>query len=200
MSDINFTANYIKPVQIKKLQGIKYKPYEASLVELTKEDIPSLKQVSRNWKSIIITLIECDSSIYLGNKNYHFYALTKQKENFAKLNTNDMLGVMEVETRKDLNKIIGLQTNPEYISYKYGSFKDRVKTFVKKLKEFKPFREYKHIGKELLNSVKEQSPNTEIELQARKQAINFYKKQGFKHTIFSTKANTYYYEPIKNKM
>ena len=194
MSDINFTANYIKPIQIKKLQGIKYKPYEASLVELTKEDIPSIKQVSRDWKSIISTLIECDTSLYMGDKNYHFYALTKQKENFSSLKSNEVLGLMEIETGKDLNKIVALETNPKYISYKYGSFKDRVKTFVKKLKEFKPFREYKHIGKGLLNIAKEQSQTKEIELYARRQAINFYKKEGFKHTIFSTRANTFHFK------
>ena len=51
MNSINFTANFIKHVPIKKRENDEYKPYVASLIKIDKSnnnDMSALKEISKN--------------------------------------------------------------------------------------------------------------------------------------------------------
>ena len=52
MTDVSFQGNFIRKVNIEKLglDGL-YKPIKATLVELTKDDLPVTKQFSKAWNN-----------------------------------------------------------------------------------------------------------------------------------------------------
>lgn len=52
MQNISFKGIYLKPVNIKKLSSNgQYKPFQASFIELTHDDIDILRKVSKEWEN-----------------------------------------------------------------------------------------------------------------------------------------------------
>lgn len=66
MNSINFTANFIKHVPIKKRENDEYKPYVASLIKIDKSnnnDMNALKEISKNWGESFAQIINEDVNI-----------------------------------------------------------------------------------------------------------------------------------------
>ena len=174
MQPINFTANYITTTKIIKNENGKQNKTDVAIVELDKNDkndIKSLHRVASKWEED--KAYSYAYHIYHdATKGYeykdticeHYYALTRQEENFEKLNERDILGLMLfTETTNDYNQINWLQTEP--LSNHY------VRTN----------KAYKGIGQAMVDFVKETFFDKKITLSADKSALEFYKKQGFEH-------------------
>ena len=181
---INFTANFLKTVNIPKrtIDGNFYNT-KVSFVELDKNDRvdkDSLKNVSKLWNKKEFNYaseIYYDAAKPFEYDNIvkeHYYAVTTQSENFEKLESEKILGLsLFSETTKPENEINWLQTNPVY---KHGSIEPR---------------EYKGIGKAIIEYVKEHYRDKNIKVFAADDAINFYKKLGFKNCPMKTERELY---------
>lgn len=181
MPPISFTARYIRPADIKKLNGDSYRPHVAALVEMELADSPVVERVAYDWMQPISDQI-AEKTKELNNDGVHLYAVTNQKNNFKELDSNKILGMMlfkEGGANKTHNTIELLQVSPFDMSPKYGS-KLR-KTFNKLtdliFKSREP--EHKHIGQSLLDGVKDMFGEKPIDLYAADDAIEFYIINGF---------------------
>ena len=169
---ITFKAQYIQPTTIKRrgLDG-NFHDYKASIVELnadSENDLLALNKANCEWgncKTILCDITRIFN--FLNNKTREsqaerFFALTKQKENFEKLNEKDLLGVLQTRRNKDQTlEIENFQVAPDT---NYNAV----------------VRNYKNIGKSLIECIKEVFKNEkEILLEAEKSSIPFYEKQGF---------------------
>ena len=182
MTPISFTARYIRPANIKKLDGDTYKPHVVSLVEMEASDIPVIERVAFNWMQPVSDQLskEADS---IGKEGRHVYAITNQGDKFEKLNPDNILGMMmfqEHKSSKTHNTIEFLQVNPMDMSPNYGSSLGRkfnkIVSFIFGFK--KP--EHKHVGQSLLDSAKDMFSEKPIDLFAVDKALDFYFHNGFK--------------------
>lgn len=184
MTQINFTARYIRPANIKKLDGNSYKPHTASLVEMEDADRPALEFIEDCWRTPITKQIRRESR-RIGAEGLHIYAVTSQADKFEKLNPDNVLGMMLFQEGKSLrpyNKIELLQVSPTEMSPNYGStINKKWKKFISTVFRFRD-PEYKHIGKSLLDSVKAMHSDKPIRVFALQEAISFYEHNGFKIT------------------
>lgn len=166
MNQINFTANYIHSVKIKKLEGSVYKPFEAAFTEIdlnNKRDLFSLKETSDNWGECFAEDIYQDAckETSLGYKN-HIFALTSQKNNFDTLSPEKILGLVEFHEKKDnTNKIEFLQVQPDCVSCQFGK------------------ANFKRIGSAIIKSLKILYPDKPIKLHSVIDAKKFYQKHHF---------------------
>ena len=172
MNTINFTANLIKHTQIpKRFVDDEYYPSTVSIVELDKNndtDVEALKQTSYLWND---QQAKYSSNIYHeAVKGYdydnieaeHFLALTEQTGSYERLNPNCILGLMLFsQTYDDEDEITWLQVRPN--TYSKQTWK----------------REYKEVGKSLIDLLKETKLKKPIHVQSSNEAVEFYKKQGF---------------------
>lgn len=176
---INFKANFIKPVTIKHGNN----KQDVSFVEIdtnNKKDITTLSNVAYGWgiktyaydiyTNAADTWRKGGMGFYSVNPE-HYYAVTKQKDNFEDLNFNEILGVVQLNENDDSNEIKYLQIDPKHC---HGSDK----------------RKYSNIGHSIVDSLKSLYPQKKMTLYANYDAIDFYKKEGFKED----ESNTRYYE------
>lgn len=215
MNPISFKSTFIKPINIEKLDSDdKYKPIEASFVELDKNDTEVLQKTINNWKEYdkhtvfdftrtSLTPLEImntekekflpltkdmkkeDIPAFLTSKvpGLHVYAVTTQKDKFAKLESDKILGLVKFIACEQYNEIVLLQTKPDCISKKYdktvfSSLKEKMnKIFGIKNKENK--RPYRNIGYSIVENLKEMHSDKMMELTPLNRAIGFYKKLGF---------------------
>lgn len=196
-NNINFKANYVKPAIIKKLEKGCYKPFQASIVELEKSDISSIKEVSKIWGQSISAVIATDAHIVLNRCDSHLYALTTQKDKFNNLVPEKVLALVDFSEGSICNHLNYIQVKPNCISTRYGTFWESMKNRVKNIFS-KPKNEYKHVGKEMVNMLKEKSEDKCLELVSYEEAKNFYKKLGFRlDRSFGAKANAMIWTPSK---
>lgn len=181
---INFTANFLKTVKIpKRTTDGTFSNAKVSLVELDKNDKVdknSLLKVSKLWNEKEFNYapeIYYDAAKSFEYENVvkeHYYAVTTQSENFEKLEPEKILGLnVFSETTKPENEINWLQTNP---AHKYGSIEQR---------------EYKGIGKTIVEYIKEHHRDKNIAVFAAEDAINFYKNLGFKNRPMKAERELY---------
>lgn len=182
MTPINFTARYIRPANIQKLDGNTYKPHKASLVEMELSDRQAIERVAYDWMEPLAEKIS-EESVNIGRGGTHIYAVTNQAEQFEKLNPNKVLGMMlfrETPFFETHNVIDYFQVSPDAISPSYGDKNNKILTKIMDL-IFKPKKnEHKHVGQALLDSVKDMFGDKPIELYALDEAKSFYIKNGFK--------------------
>ncbi len=166
MNSINFTANFIKYVPIKKREDDKYKPYVASLIKIDKsnnEDINALKEISKNWGESFAQIVNDDAIKNKQNDNIHIYALTTQKSKYKNLNHKKILGLLEYNDNfEDGGKIEILQTKPDDISTNNEN------------------PEFKRIGKMLTKSIIDFYRKQKIIVRSTDEANGFYENLGFK--------------------
>lgn len=165
----NFNGTLINKKQILKLgKDNVLTPIEASFVELNpnvEEDLEALRRTANSWKtaeyakSIYISAFSLKRG-YFCNDILKFYALTEQVKNYENMRPNKILGVMEVVNDSDCAAVNYIQVKPP---------KNDIK-------------QYKHVGKTMLSSVRHQFENYPIVLNAVESAVGFYKKIGFKLT------------------
>lgn len=165
MCSINFTANFIKQIQIKRLENDKYKPYNASFIEFdtsNKNDTNVLKEIANNWGESFAQIIY-DDTLNKKDKNFKIYALTTQKNNIKSINYKKILGLLEYNNNfENKGKIEILQTNPKNISENSNK------------------SQYKEIGKMLTTSVTNLYKNKKIIVHSTDKATGFYENIGFK--------------------
>ena len=163
----NFNGNFIKTGKIlKRTPSWDLKKYNASIVQISardKQDVASIKQASKLWGDGHSIMYGILSSLITdrGSNFYKYFVMTRQNKNFEVLNPKNILGLCQTCKTYDSQEIIYLITNPKY-DYKAAD------------------REFSGIGKSFLDFVKEQSPNTNIEVFPMFSAVKFYKKYGFK--------------------
>lgn len=168
---INFKANYIGSVNIKdSFRDKNQANCKASFVEMnpqSKQDVTTMREVTLNWgrDSYAANIMEhfqyshfCEDDL----DESRFFALTTQKNNFEKLETDDVLALAliskESKKRVDLKY---LQVDPEN-NY------------------FSNERRYEGIGSGILYSICKLFENKDIFLLSARTACEFYKLQGFK--------------------
>ena len=186
MCPINFKANYIKPVNIKK-QG---EDYSASLIQIDKtnpNDIKALQKLAYSWGTRTYAYdvyINASDDYYAlrGEENYskysdpsEYYAITKQKNNFDDLNYADILGITQLSNRENTNEIKYLQVEPKNSYYSKQ-------------------RKYSHVGSTLIENIKQMFSDKVLFLYSNAKSISFYEKLGFVQNMFNELHNEMYIE------
>lgn len=177
MNSINFTANFIKHVPIKKRENDEYKPYVASLIKIDKSnnnDMSALKEISKNWGESFAQIINEDANRNKQNDNIHIYAITTQKSKYKNLNHKKILGLLEYNDNfENGGKIEILQTKPD-------------DTYTKNKNP-----EYKQIGKMLTKSVIDFYKKQKIIVRSTDESNGFYENIGFRKNNNSIYKNEY---------
>lgn len=172
VSSSSFKAKYINNINIcKKDIFPNYLSKEASFVQIEPKklsDLDALENAVKYWDydkfgrniCFIANAIRNESKYY---KNHKVYALTTQKENFNKLDSDLILGLIGVcpETN-NYTFIEYMQVNPEML--------------------YPREPEYKGIGTAILESLKKLSDKIYCYPSQTKSVIDFYIKNGFKKT------------------
>lgn len=162
--NVSFKANYICNSQVSKNS----KPCSLSFVQIdTKNtsDIIALKELGymygkNTYFSDIFDNANLDYLYGFNSKYKQYYALTTQTKDFNKLDSEQILGLVQVEPDEHYNEIKYLQVLP---TQNYSN----------------PEREYKNIGSSIIDTVTKIYPNKKLMLYSTDAALNFYKKIGF---------------------
>jgi len=145
-----------------------YSLYRASFIQIDPTnpcDINALKETADYWINGSLTTNIYYAACALRNKsnaykNHEIFALTTQKSNYDKLNSDNILGLVHTSPYEDgFTLIEQLQGNPEYV------------------RSIKP--DYKGIGTEILESLKQIYDKLSCYPTAEEYVIRFYKKNGF---------------------
>lgn len=174
MSQINFTANFIKHTNVqKRYYPDSYYNKEASIVELDKNDandVDTLYKTSVSWTQNGARF--ASEIFHEAVKGYeyddvvkeHYYAVTEQNNNYDKLEPDKILGMMLFsESKYNENEINWFQVKP---NSNFVNSRDRA---------------YKHVGKALINLLKEKHSDKTIYVKSSAAAVDFYKSQGFEN-------------------
>lgn len=181
VSNVNFKANYIKSVNIKKFDGKEYRPCKASFVELTSKDYNSIDRVVCSWNQLISYKIANSLKETMDSRT-HFYAVTTQDNNFDKLEPKKVqsLSLVEDFSELKLSYLKLLQVNPKSMSPKNGSLFSRfVKNLSIKLNLSLTAPKYKSVGAETIKGIREEiDKENALTLHSAFDARGFYKKIG----------------------
>ena len=183
--NINFGAKFITQTNIKKFDNEKkiFSPEKISFVEIEpneRNDLKALANITKFWadkdsyaSTIALTAISIAAG-YTSKNTHKIFALTKQNNNFDKINDRDILCIGEVEVTDNISpiRLNYLQVHPKNV-YSTAPL-------------------YKYIGTSFLNMIK-QLYNTSIILDADSSAVKFYEKNGFKR--FSLDKLIYIWRP-----
>ena len=172
MTQITFGANYIQNVMIqKRTPENKFEPCEVAVVELdanSMDDFNTLRTLASSWgPDTFVPDMTFHFRVYAGLEQQallHLFAITQQKKDFEKLNTNDVMGLADFKEEKNLYALNYLQTNPDYGYVNY-------------------FQEYKHVGTAMLNFLKAKFSDKPIKLHSTQNAVPFYLKNGFQQQV-----------------
>lgn len=181
MTPISFTARYLRPANIKKLDGDSYKPHTASVVEMELSDIQAIEDIAFDWRQPVSTQIYKHSGS-IGQDGVHVYAVTNQKTGFEKIEFPKVLGMMlykEAGEADTHNTIEYLQVAPTDMSEKNsGKLAQLVDKIMHKLFNCgKPV--HKNVGSVLIDTAKGMPSDKPIALDAVPSAVEFYLKHGF---------------------
>lgn len=154
------TDRVLDPPDIMKKKQEKYLPLTKNIKE---EDIPAFL-----------------SSQVEGT---HVYAVTLQEDNFTKLESEKILGIVAMDARKHRNSIDTLQTRPDCISPDYGNqyfiFFKKIFCNLFNIKSKKPPRPYGNIGSSIITTLQDMYNTRRMELIPLNPAKPFYRKHGF---------------------
>ena len=172
---INFTGTYLTSIPVLKKQNSEFQPQSVSLIEIDKNDnndMNALEETELLWgeRRTCTFLRDMIQTAEVPEKeenveNEHYLVLTKQNNNFDKLNPNDILGTaLFYEKNGEIsNEIKWFQVKPkENHTNKYG-------------------REYKSVGSSMLDYFKSTYAKKPIYVYSSANAIDFYKKHGFEN-------------------
>ena len=173
---INFKAHYVQPVYVKDVKSDKYpQKQEVSLVKLDSssfEDLEAIEKVSEDWGGLDTFAHDIKSTMskefYLplkrANSKKEIYAITSQSDKFEKIDSNKVLGMMQIDQIDSENcELDFIQVEPDNM---YGSAQKR----------------YKHIGAALISALIAINPNKNITVNSIGMARGFYEKLGFTKT------------------
>ena len=183
--NINFTARFLcnAPV-LKSSSNAGYQRADLSLVELDNKDtsdMEALKNTTDIWtkmgaKYARSIYFEATNDIYLESVDKeHYFAITEQKSDFSNLVPNQILGLMVFdETNYNSNEITLLEVKPNMTR---KNKKDRI---------------YKNVGSNLVNYVQKNFNPKNIIVFSDEDAIEFYKKNGFKNMYDNSDCQLYW--------
>ena len=171
---INFRAHYISPATIKYTpENNKTIPKKVAFVEMDshdQKDLFAMKITGSTWDegmSFAQDIFEdacsdCNTFYRPKESKPYFYAITEQKKEFDKMDSSKILGLAEIQRNsKDLIRVLFFQVNPAYYYFEDNS-------------------KYRHIGTALMDSIKNLYNKSSIVVNPAFDAIEFYKKNGFK--------------------
>lgn len=179
MTPISFKASFVKNAQVQQtLSNNKTREKTVSIVELDKDNLHdriAMRDIAMDWErnknkyqpdSFNYATGIADSMVSWAKpeqtETNHYFLITKQKNNFERINPEDVLGAAQFTEKKyEKNELAWLQVDPKTNYNRNGN------------------REFKGVGKALVEHVKSIS-NKSIMLLADKNAIPFYKNLGFK--------------------
>ena len=175
MNSINFTASLVQRSQIMKRQSDnEFRPVTLSIVELDKNDEKDVKALYKTAIDWTYQGAKYSSNIYHeavkgfeydNIEKEHYFALTEQQNNFKELDSDKILGLMLFShTTHENDEISWLQVRPN------TKTKDSWN------------REYKGVGKAMVDLLSRVNYGKPIYVQSSNEAIEFYKKQGFKNS------------------
>ena len=182
----NFRAKFIKKVPVQKLDFAtkRYKTTQASFVEFEPENLQDLKALAKaqsawDGEFFAADIVKAAAKMFQGElkqpKNRIFVLIT-QSDDCRNLNKDSILGMVQmVGGKAALAELKFFQVRPD-LSYN------------------KVHRDYKGVGKAILDSIKEIYTKA-IKLQSCYSAANFYEKQGFE--IMDTGLLMYLWSPKK---
>ena len=153
----SFKASYIDKINIQKWNNKnKYVPYQANLVELNLSDLKVLEEINKKWKNNWL----CDEFINwaksLHNYSDRLFALTTQKENFENLQSDEVLGLMNIDLHKRKSELNYIETKPAN-------------------------PDYNKVGSSLINYAKTLTNRISLTAGSKSLADKFYKPLGFIH-------------------
>ena len=167
---LHFGAKFIKNINIKKYnpKSHLYTDAKATLVKFepkNQADMVAIISTAKEWRTEPFAGFIAQHASYIANdiiSNHtnQIYLLTTQQNNLDKIKSGKIIGMAYMNQEDKKNELKFFQVNPKL---KYGVSK----------------REYKYIGTEMLNSLKELYKNS-IELESLYTTTEFYEKQGFK--------------------
>lgn len=171
-NSIDFRAKFLCNTEIKKFNHKTnvYSPLKVSFLEYEPDnlkDLITITETATSWKKQqyakkIALNAKLISVGFLSNLKNHIYILTKQKESFDKLNSQDILGLAHMlnEENPIPDELVLFEVKPDF---RYEKNKKK---------------EYKNIGKSIIDLLKNIYCNS-IKVFSSYTAANFYEKQGF---------------------
>ena len=186
MNQLSFKGSFINPINIKKFDGYQYKDFQASFVELDPKnfnDLEMLNKINQTWRGDYTDTIYNSAfcSSVMPHLKMKYYVLTTQQDTFSKLDDKKVLGVVELNKLKDINRIEFLQVNPNYIVGKPKSWIAKLFSSDDNKKSTSPL--FKRVGSAILESLKKITDKP-LDLISVKNATGFYKKNGFSRSLF----------------
>lgn len=174
---INFKANLLSTAKVKMYtNGHNCKDCNVSFVQLntdSKSDFRTICEVDSCWEnksSLANDIRNCFQDCVLKKETdkTYFYALTKQRNNFENLDSDEILGLAQV-TEESSNEVVldYLQSDPEnnYFSYRPS---------------------YRKIGTAIMNCLEQLFSGRKMTLYPIEEAKSFYEKLGFKYAKDNT--------------
>ena len=172
MSQINFTANFIKHANVQKqYHPNTYYNKQVSIVELDKDDandIDALYKTSESWTkdgaryAFDIFHEAVKGYEYDDIEKEHYYALTEQDKDYEKLEPDKILGMMLFsESKFNENEINWFQVKP---NSNFVNSRDR---------------KCRHVGKAMIDLLKDRHFDKTIYVKSSDAAVDFYIAQGF---------------------
>lgn len=182
MTPISFKASFIKNANIREFIGSdKTQDKEIAIVKLDRNDMfdkKAMASTANNWGKygnnyaygVVDHMVK--NTHYNKYETDHYIVATKQKKDFAHLDSKKILGVaLFTEKKEDINELKWLQVDPKT-----------------KYRKNCGHRKYAGVGTAIVEHVKTISRKP-FELFADPDAINFYQKLGFikkEHSNFMT--------------
>ena len=166
---ISFKGQLVSNMNIKRA-GYDFPAKKASIVELNPleyHDLRTLREINELWDGTLASCICKDAEcINIGQADFNpqkFFVLTTQRENFKRMNPDDILAEAEVvlnQPSKGKIYLEYLQVDPD------NMFDSEAKL-------------YEGLGTTFLNFLKKHYNGLEIHLNAVCSAVDFYLKNGF---------------------
>ena len=171
INSINFNAKFIKQTTITRNYAGKYEDFPVNFIEFNEKDptdFKSLNDLKEDWEyysynfSTFLNSIMNNIEYRLKNnkKSEQIYAITTQNNNFDKINSKEVLGIVEFKNGKDYNFIEYLQVDP------------------KLLPRYNNKREFLGIGSAIIKNLQHLTDKS-IFVDSSKSARKFYEKNGF---------------------
>ena len=162
---LTFQANYLNSASIQRINIYKPCAEKVSFIEInphSTSDVLAVNKTAINWDKNDGEGFAYDicRAINKGIKD-RFFALTTQKDDFERLDSEQILSLAQVKTENEGEEFIEyLQVDPENTNSAENP-------------------QFMYIGTAMLDSLKQLFFNKNIELDSVKSAITFYLRNGF---------------------
>lgn len=175
MDSISFKANYIKPLQVLKIDEEGLKPQKAAFVEFRPADIETVNEINHDIGWLGGRRAFDKRSFETG----HIYGLTTQTDSFHKINPDKVLGLVTTTDKNDIITSIRLRAEAKTPAKK--SLLSKIFNYIYPSGYYKEERQYKKVGSALLDGLKHVTDD--IAVFSPKKYAGFFIKNGFLNPI-----------------